>query len=261
LIPLLTTERAALVQGDAVGFLRTLPDRSVDHVITDPPYSPKVHTAHRIGCTGVAEPTRPNAKRAQFNRVKELGFEPLTPELRHTLAREFARVARRWVLVFCDHEGSGAWKDELELAGLEYVRTLIWIKKGCTPQFTGDRPANGHECIVLAHQRKPDGKNIKKRWNGGGKHGVYTFPIVLNRSGKTPRLHTAQKPIELMEQLVLDFTDENEVIVDPMAGSGTTLLAAQKHGRCWLGVEQSPEYAEIAKARLEHALKAVNDNE
>jgi DNA modification methylase len=163
---------------------------------------------------------------------------------------ELARVVRRWSLVFCDHEGSDAWARDLQSAGLEYVRTMVWIKKGATPQFTGDRPAAGHECIVLAHRRKPNGKPMKKRWNGGGRHGVYTYPIVLNRSGKSPRLHTAQKPIELMSALVSDFTDQGDVVIDPFAGSGTTLLAAQQLGRRWIGVERDQKYIETIVTRL-----------
>lgn len=275
---ILASDTSALLHGEAIEAMRAWGDLSVDHVITDPPYSEKVHRAQRVGCTGVVEPTRPGAVKAQFNRARELGFDALTSDLRRATAEQIARVCKRWAMIFSDHEGSHGWREDLEAAGFEYVRTMVWIKKGCTPQFTGDRPATTHECIVLAHRRKPDGKNMKKRWNGGGKHGayyttiddrevarilepgevesvttehgVYIYPIVLNRGAAKQRLHTTQKPLELMRALVQDFTDEGELIADPFAGSGTTLLAAQQLGRGWVGVELDRKYIDVIVTRL-----------
>lgn len=238
---------------NCVDFMREMESTSVDHVITDPPYSANTHKKQRRGQTpNYTEPTRPNAVRAQFNRARVLGFEPLTPALMHASAEQFARIARRWVLVFSDHENSMKWAEALTCAGLEYVRAAIWIKRGATPQFTGDRPAQGHEVIVIAHQTKDNGKPMKKKWNGGGKHGVYTYPIVLNRGKKRVRLHTAQKPYALMEQLVLDFTSEGEVVLDPFCGSGTTLLAAARNHRHFIGVDENPDDIMVAAERVQN---------
>lgn len=230
---------------DCIEALAALEPASVDHSITDPPYSQHTHEAQRQGCTGYVEPTRPGATRAQFNRTRDLGFAHLTDELREYVSIELARVVRRWVLVFSDHEGSHAWKEDLKRAGLDYVRTGVWIKRGATPQFSGDRPATGHECIVIAHQPG------QKRWNGGGRHAVWDVPIVLNRGSRgEQRIHTTQKPLALMEALVRDFTDEGETIVDPFAGSGTTLVAAKRNGRFSFGYEVDPKYAALANKRL-----------
>lgn len=239
-----------VVTGDAVEVLARLPDESVDHVVTDPPYGEHTHRAGRRGCTGVVEPTRPGAIRAQTNRRRDLGFAHLSDDLRDGLAAQFVRLAKRWVLVFSDHVGSHAWAVALEAAGLEHVRTAVWIKRGATPQFTGDRPAQGHECIVIAHRRKPNGRPMKKRWNGGGKHGVYDFPIVLNRGRRRVRWHTTQKPIPLMRALLNDFTDAGDVVLDPCAGAGSTLVAAEELGRRWIGVEVDPGYADVARLEV-----------
>lgn len=230
--------------GDGVAGMMALQER-VDVVITDPPYDEHSQTRQRRGCTGYHEPTRPGALRAQTNRRRELGFASMTPELMRSSALGFARIVRRWCLVFCSLEMISAWGAALEAAGLQYVRTCIWVKKGATPQFTGDRPANGAEAIVCAH---PKGR---KRWNGGGKHGVFTHPIVLNRSGKTPRLHSTQKPLALMEQLVELFTDRGELVADPFAGSATTGVAAVNKGRRFVGWEIDADVAEVARRRLE----------
>lgn len=113
-----------------------------------------------------------------------------------------------------------------------------------TPQFTGDRPATGFEAITICH---PKGK---KRWNGGGSHAVWSYPIVLNRSGNDPRLHTTQKPEPLMVELVRLFSDPGETILDAFMGSGTTLAAAKRLGRKAIGIEREEKYCEIAAKRL-----------
>lgn len=238
-----------IVRGDSQKLLRKLREGSVDHAIADPPYSDHVHKCGRRGCTGYTEPTRPGATRAQFNRTRDLGFDALTEDLRAFVARELVRVVRRWILVFTDHEGGEGWKQDIVKAGGEFVRFGVWHKLGAAPQFTGDRPGAGHEVIVIAHAPRP--KGVRLRWNGGGRHAFWEFPIVLNRSGQDPRLHTTQKPLPLMEALIKDFTDPGESVLDPFAGSGTTAAAAKRLGRNALGFEVDPNYARKAQERLE----------
>jgi site-specific DNA-methyltransferase (adenine-specific) len=103
----------------------------------------------------------------------------------------------------------------------------------------------GFEAIVVAH---PPGK---KRWNAGGKRGVYTQRIAGNQPGSIdPRVHTTQKPTELMLELVEDFTDPDDLILDPFAGSGTTGVAALRLGRRCILIEKDPKYAQIARDRM-----------
>lgn len=229
---------------DPVTGLASLADKSVDHVITDPPYDEHTHGAGRRGHTGYDEKTK--SRRATFNGTRDLGFDAIDAATMAAGAVQFARVTRRWVLVFCAVEMIHAWRESLEETGLDYVRTAIWRKTGSTPQFTGDRPAQACEAIVIAH---PPGR---KRWNGGGRHGFYEAHIVLNHSNEQ-RVHTTQKPLALMEALVRDFTDPGELICDPFAGSGTTGVAARRLGRRFVGWELDPKYAEVARRRIGEA--------
>jgi site-specific DNA-methyltransferase (adenine-specific) len=184
---------------------------------------------------------------ADLRRNVDLGFEHLTDELRDFLAAQAARLTRRWVLVFSDTEGAHLWAEALESSGLDYVRTGAWIKRGSTPQFSGDRPATGFESITICH---PTGR---KRWNGGGSHAVWDVPIVLNRAraSKSERVHPTQKPLPLMAALVVQFTDPGETILDPTAGSGTTGVAAKTYGRQAILIEEMEEHCESAARRLE----------
>jgi len=236
----LAGERAWHVeQGDNRPFLASLADRSVDVVISDPPYSEHVHgKQRRQKISGEKEAG------AKWTRSADLGFACISPESLTNAAREFARLAKRWVLIFSDVELAGDWRAALIAAGLDYVRTGAWIKIGATPQFTGDRPAVGFEAITIAH---PKGR---KRWSGGGTHGVWAHPIAQNRGGNTPRLHTTQKPLPLMLELVSLFTEPGELVLDAFAGSGTTGVAALRLGRRFLGCELDATYATTARERL-----------
>lgn len=239
-------QNITLYHGDCAEILPAL--GPVAHIITDPPYSERIHSNVRSARMQSAN-DRGGRYGADVRRNVSLGFDHLTPELRAVCAAEFARLAERWVIVFSDVESDHLWRDDLTEAGLDYVRTGAWIKLGATPQFSGDRPATGFEAVTIAH---PKGR---KRWNGGGKHAVWTHPIVLDR-GRTGgvRLHTTQKPPGLMQELVGLFTDEGETILDPFAGSGTTLAAARMLGRKAIGVEVSEQYCEVIAKRFDQGV-------
>lgn len=238
--PFFEDEWVTIYHGDCREVLPSLEDDSVAHVITDPPYSEHVHSKSRRG----QELPDAGEYRACIARARELGFDSMTPDLMAFTAQEVARLARRWSLVFSDVELAGDWRQALTETGLDYVRTGAWVKEGATPQFTGDRPASGFEAVTIAHRKG------RKRWNGGGKHAVWAVPIVLNRGGNEPRLHTTQKPEGLMNLLVSQFTDAGETVLDPFMGSGTTLLAAKHYGRRAIGIERQERYCEVAVKRL-----------
>lgn len=223
-----------LYHGNCLEYTRGMPDKSVDVTIADPPYSEHVHgKGRRAGAmvTGLGNPCV---------RVADLGFDHIQQADLERAANEMLRVSRRWVAVFCDHELSHSW---LTAFGEAYVRTAIWIKEACSPQFTGDRPAAAHECIVLAH---PKGK---KRWNGGGSRGVWSHAIV--NPNYADRVHTTQKPLPLMLDLVSLFSDADETVFDPFMGSGTTGVACARLGRSFIGCEMQEKYITIARSRIE----------
>lgn len=91
----------------------------------------------------------------------------------------------------------------------------------------------------------PPGKKI---WNGGGKAGIWRYRHDSQENGAS-KVHPTQKPEGLMRALVADFTQPGDLILDPFCGSGTTLTAAERLGRRWVGIDISPEYCEIARKR------------
>lgn len=235
--PYYEDEMATIYLGDCFEIMPVLPCGMVDHFITDPPYSPHTHSKQWIGKALTAD-AKPRVSTAH----KELGFEPLTSEdMRKLLIAAYA-IAHRWTLAFCDLESIAEWRDNVIKCRLDYVRACIWDKVDSAPQFTGDRPAASAEAIICAH--RPG----RKEWNGGGSRNVFRFAVNGYAKGGKP--HPSTKPEALMRELIALFTDEDELILDPFMGSGTTLVAAKRLGRRSIGIEIQEKYCEIAAERL-----------
>ncbi len=226
--------------GDCRTLMATLADKSVDHVITDPPYEAQAHTKQRRVSRGAYHA---HGKQKKVSSEDEnLSFEPLSFELRTKCGEEFARLCRRWCLAFCQVEGAPIWREAI---ALEYVRTAVWIKPDGMPQYTGDRPGMGYESIVVCHRKG------KKRWNGGGRVGVFTHNKRNVEASNGRGWHETQKPIGLMLELVELFTDPDDIVLDPFAGSGSTGAACLRLGRRFIGCEMDPMYHQTACDRLE----------
>ena len=221
-----------LYHGDCREVLAGL-DR-VDHVITDPPYEAEAHTKGR---RGNLSPKRAHCP-TQIADFRPLGFDAMTAADRAIVGASMGRLANGWILVFCQVEAAHLWAEACKPA--RYLRTQIWVKPDGCPQFTGDRPGMGYESIVTcwAGPKRP-------HWNGGGRHGVYTHMTVKGSEHQTP------KPEPLMRELVHLFTDPGDLVLDPFAGSGTTLRACKDLGRRCIGVERNERYCEITARRLD----------
>lgn len=204
-----------------------------DVMIVDPPYS--AHT-HNNATTTSSDAESYGEGYAQKN---DLGFGHLTEELRGGLACLAAKLPR-WSVIFSDVESVAMWKANLEEAGATYIRTIPWIRWSM-PQLSGDRPPQGWEAIILAYG---SGKG-KKHWNGPGNF-THFSQSCLRGVGK----HKAEKPLDLMLDLVKWFSDEGETVIDPMCGSGTTGLACKLLKRHFVGCELQEEWAHKTAARL-----------
>lgn len=186
----------AVVHGDCMEILPTLPAKSVAHAITDPPYEAEAHTQGR----------RLNGKASADGReVLEvpLSFSAITENERDRAAAEFGRLVERWSVVFSQVEAVNKWSRALVEGGANTKRIGIWVKPDAMPQFSGDRPGMGYESIVFAHAPG------RSRWNGGGRVGVFTHN--KNTPGGAHH-HETQKPLPLMLEL-----DEIERMRDLLA--------------------------------------------
>jgi len=239
---------------DPVGGLASLADKSIDHIISDPPYSAHVDAnfatlgKHKGGKFG-ARPRQERVKR------KAIGIGVMTSADIVRYCEQTCRVTKAWMLNFCAHEQIAEYKAATEAADGQYVRACAWEKPDGTPQLTGDRPATWGESFALAYaSREQWGDMIAAAsmaeilgWNANGKRGLYRSGVCR---GHQRTEHPTQKPLALMLELVEDFTKPGDLVCDPFAGSGTTGVACLMLGRRFLGWELSPDYHAIALRRL-----------
>jgi site-specific DNA-methyltransferase (adenine-specific) len=214
----------------------------VDHVIADPPYEEEAHSKHLRQVVSVAG--------VRTIQGFEIPYERITEDQRATSAAHFDRICQRWCLVFCQVEAAHKWR--ASFLSLEYIRTGFWDCPNRQPQYSGDRPAQPVDAICIMH---PKGR---KRWNGGGKRAMWK--AIRDSTGKSG-VHQGHKPLALMEALVLDFTDEGDLVCDPFAGSGTTAIACLKHGRRFIGWELNAEFFDMATRRIEGRPRKVEGQE
>lgn len=223
-----------LFRGDCMEIMPLLP--VVDHIICDPPYEASLH-ASKNSLTG---PVRLDSG----PELKGLNFAPID-SLRPDFIKAASAACSGWFVSFCSVEGVGNWVSAIKVAAMKYKRGCVWVKPDSTPQLNGQGPAQGAECFVTAWCGRG-----RARWNAGGKRGVYTH--CVNPPDRTG-LHPTEKPWRLMAEIIKDFTNERQIILDPFMGSGTTLVACAKMGRRGIGIELDPKYFDIACKRVEEA--------
>jgi site-specific DNA-methyltransferase (adenine-specific) len=226
------------VIGDATLYLgdcrEVLPTLAVDHVISDPPYEDELH-----GAMGRIQ------RNDGQSMVTDLGFAGINAT-RGDVAALAVAASSGWAILFTLAEGVRAWRDDLQSAGAKWDTTCFWVKPDASPRFNGQGPARGAECFVTAWC----GTGYR-RWNAGGKRGIYTHCVNVGRQGE----HPTEKPVPLMAEIVADFTRPGELICDPFLGSGATGVAALRLGRRFVGIEQNERWFDLACRRIEEAYR------
>lgn len=119
-----------------------------------------------------------------------------------------------------------------------------------------DKPNTSRSRIWETHSRKKSGELIKsnKIWYQSNKFGmrynVWEYGIGGEHGDMTAYTHPATFPLELAKDHIKSWSNEGDLVLDPFAGSGTTLKAAQQLNRKWIGIEINPDYVQLAKKRL-----------
>lgn len=212
----------------------------VDHLISDPPYEQSLHDSK-------------NSLRGRIRTDKGPDLEGLNfagiDNIRDEVVSAGERLCNGWFIAFCTIEGVAKWADAINESKMKYKRGCIWIKPDSTPQLNGQGPAQGGECFVTAWNGQGHAK-----WNAGGKRGVYTHCVNTNRYGG----HPTEKPLPLMMEILNDFTNHGQTVLDPFMGSGTTIVACERMGRRGIGIEMNEEYFNLACKRVEEATRQAD---
>lgn len=219
--------------------------RECDALITDPPFSARTDAGFRSG-SDVAR-----KKKRMPKRRSEMPYEPLTHRLARELVASWVPRVREFFVVFGDHQSARWFEAAFKHHKLATFAPVPWVKSDGPPRFYGDGPANSCEWITIARRRKFPRRRFSRP-------GQYSGPIAAmkmagegNRAG--PKFLTGAKPEWLMQALVRDYSEPGDLIVDPFAGTGSTLLAARLQGRRSLGAECDLATYAYAVGRLERA--------
>lgn len=212
-------------QSDAVEWLRTIDDMSVDLVITDPPYeSLEKHRA--IGTTTRLKQSKASSN-AWFQIFPNDRFEDLFTEIYRVLKKN------RHFYLFCDAETMFVAKPIAEAVGFKFWKPLVWDKQKIG---MGYHYRSRHEFILFFEKGK-------RKLNHLG------IPDVL----ACPRIHggyPTEKPVGVSAVLVEQSTQPGELVIDPFMGSGSVGVAAVKQQRHFWGNDISDESLSIASQRL-----------
>ena len=172
------------------------------------------------------------------NRARAMEVRPRTPE--GLKPKDLIGVPWRLALALQD---AGWW-----------IRSeVIWHKPNAHPESVRDRPTKAHETVFLLSKEQnyyydasavvgPNDRRLRTVWD------IPTEP--LKRANGDEDDHPAMMPVTLARRCVSITSSPGSVVLDPYAGSGTTLLAAEGLGRRWVGIELNPSFADLIERRM-----------
>ena len=211
-----------LLQGDCMELMNNIPNESVDLVLTDIPYD------------------EVNRKDNGLRKLDKENADVLTFDLINFLEQLYDK-AKSTIIIFCEKEQVSiihSYFNDKQKKGKGTVRQLIWEKSNPSPM-------NGQHIYLSGVENAIWFKKRGGTFNAHCKNTVFKYPIGRSK------LHPTEKNHLLLQELILDNSNENDLILDPCMGSGSTGVVALQNNRNFLGIELNQNYFEIAKNRLE----------
>lgn len=211
-----------LYLGDCLEVMKTFPDKSIELIICDVPYGMEYQSARRTDSP-------------QFDKIQNDNnidwFKPFIEKC-YKILKDNTHI-----YIFCNDYSISDFRKEMELAGFNVKRTLVWVKNNHTSGDLEGDYGNKTEFILYAQKGR-------RFLNGNRDTNVLNFDRVSSLE------HPTQKPINLLQYLIEKSSNENDLVLDPMCGSGSTCVASFNAKRKFIGIEINEKYYEIAKKRL-----------
>lgn len=237
-----------IIQGETIEEMKRIADGSVDMILADLPY----------GTTA-----------CKWDTV--IPFEPLWEQYERIIKPNGAIVLT----------ASQPFTSALVMSNPNIFRyDITWDKVAVSNPFLANKqPLRSHEDILVFYKKQPTyNKQMREgtRWRRGGAKDKWTTGtlgksslrkkgddtsnlknpntvLTISNADRTNRVHPTQKPVALFEYLIRTYTNEGELVLDNVIGSGTTAVAAINTGRQFIGIEREEEYVNIARERVEQA--------
>jgi len=269
-------ERNIIICGDAIDEMRKLPEECADLIFADPPYWMRTGgILHRVegtdydGC---------NDEWDKFATLEE--YENFTSAWLGEARRLLKRNGSIWVIggMQCIYVIGAA----MQKIGFWLINDVVWHKKNPTPNFKGTRLNNSHETLIWAAKSQrskytfhyktamefnTDTVNEKDYLSGTRRQlgSIWRIAVcrgeerIKNNLGK--KLHSTQKPEELLCRIIAINTKIGDLVLDPFGGTMTTGAVAKKMGRDYIMIERDAGYCMAGETRLKTMVPLIADIE
>jgi DNA modification methylase len=231
-----------LMNGDCIEVMKSIPDNSVDCIITDPPYNLGLFMHNR----------NTNLWKMRDNQFAYAGWDNMEYKVWKSNMNKFflqcSRVLKDkgTLIVFM---AVIKVSDLIELGqkhGFYYKTTGVWHKTNPMPRNMKIQFVNSTESWIYFINRGTSGTFH----NNGKVCHDFLESSVCPKSEKKHGNHPTQKPLSILKKLIETTTDPNDIVLDPFMGSGSTCVAAALTGRRYIGIELDNDYYTIAQARI-----------
>lgn len=223
------------VHGLAEQHIQTLPDQSVDFILTDPPYNLAPYSTGNIE---LSWRTDLNNDLAAWDTVE---FRP------SDWLAEFKRILKPTgnIFVFTSYNLLGKWHEAFD-PEFDTFQFMVWHKTNPAPKIRRAGFLNSCELIVCMW-------NKGHTWNFSNQRDMHNFietPVCMGKERLKDPKHPTQKPLKVLRHLIQIASNEGDLIYDPFMGVGSTGVAALELGRRFIGVEKDESYIKAAEERL-----------
>ena len=225
--------KVKLINGNCLDTLKNIPNESIDLIVTDPPY-PTTSRGNAGNSGGMLQKDiNKKGKVFTYNNINCKEYAP-----------EFYRVLKdgSHCYVMTNHINLIDMLNTFTDVGFHFIKSLIWNKGN---KIMGQYYMSQYEYILFF--RKGKGQKI----NNCGTSDILSISNKKTKDKDGKNIHDTEKPIELMEVLVNNSSQENELVLDPFMGVGSTGIACIKNKRNFIGIEIDEKYFDIAKNRIE----------
>lgn len=220
-----------ITQGDCLDVMKRLPDESIDLIVTDPPYLMNYQSRRRVA----------------NEKFRHIHNDVDSHELISEYLAECSRILKdnTAIYVFCSWHHIDFFKAEFE-HHFKLKNLIVWNKNNHGSGDLKGAYAPKHELVLYGHK----GRSIFREKR---------VPDVID-CAKIPSLkltHPTEKPTELLDIFIRNSSDEDALVLDGFAGTGSTGISAIRNKRNFIGIELDPEYVEIGNRRIAEVKEAV----
>lgn len=256
----------SIIQGDCLDVMDDMESDSVDLIISDPPY---------------------NASKGNELSCQDKGWDKLKEDWDSFTQDEYFQFTIKWIkkakdilksggsiFIFGSYHNIGFVNVTLQKLNMDMLNEIVWYKRDAFPNVSCTRLTASHESILWAYKGEDKDYTFNYDWmketnwaddvlDERNKQVRTVWNISKNKDDSETKhgSHPTQKPRSLIDRLVLMASNKDDTVLDPFAGSGTTLVSAKRHGRKYIGIEKQEEFIDLCQDRLENTIEKEEEVE